>query len=230
MSFKKLLPAVVPLALMAFAIVPAMAQAAPEWLVCSEVAKGTGSFPTHSCIAGSGEKNFEWLVVGGAGAKVAVTTKGTLSLLALGKEVTCTVDDKGLIWNVGGVGQDEITEFVNLNCTGNACPTGTTTELIALRGGAVLGAANAWPSKLEVVGGVVRDKITEIEIDLSCSGTAVDTFTGTLTPKINATNGTAEFGEGSGELEDAATPKNKATVDGTDTVVQEANEWAVTAP
>lgn len=163
--------------------------------------------------------------VGGArlpfnGAKTAVVTKGTLTLVGPTFTVTCTVKDKGFIWNValGEPGHDEITEFVNSACTANppaACPT---PEIIALRRGLPLGAGNAWPTVLEVDAlGRVRDNISEIEIDLRCGGMAAGTFTGLLRPLFkNSTPSFAEFDSESGELENAE--KVKATVTGTDTV------------
>lgn len=232
LSPKKILLGLAPLAaVLAFALVPAIAQAAPEWLVCSEVA-GTGKFANHGCKEEGGTKNFEWLTVGAKAAKVEVLTHSTaLTLLVPGLEIACEVKDKGFIWNPGGgvAGEDEITEFTNTNC--KAVPTaGCAAPVVvtALRKGAVLGAANAWPSLLETAGGVTRDRISEIEIDVTCNGVAAGTFTGALTPKINEANGTAEFGAGSGELEEKASG-TKAGVDGSD-LVEQTNGWAVTAP
>jgi hypothetical protein len=72
------------LALIAFAVVPAAAQAEPHWYK-----KGV--------MVGS--------------AHVATTTIGALTLKALGAEIKCKVNDKEEIWNAtgGGAGEDLMT-------------------------------------------------------------------------------------------------------------------------
>jgi hypothetical protein len=223
---KKYLAVIAPLlAIAAFAVVPAMAQAGPEWHVC---VKGSGAkeFTNHECNVEKGGGGWIWVKVGNKANAVSVLTHGILTLHALGVEIECEVDDEGFIWNENMEGRDEVTKFENLNCktTHGTCAT---PEIIALRLGVALSATNAWPTKL-LAGPPIRDEIKEIEIDVKCGGTLVDTFTGTLRPEmLNGSPLAAFFGTGSGELEDAAVPtKNKATVSGED-LIEQLNGWAV---
>jgi len=201
---KKLYTAFVPLfAVAAFAVMPAVAQAQPHWYRNGTIIKAgkTVKVTTHSVLPG-------------------------LDFKALGVTITCkVVTDKGTVTNPtsGGAGYDNITNFVNKECTAtpaSPCKTGETLELTALKGEEPLTAENEWPSTL-LAGPPIRDEIREIEIWIECNKagtkTVLDTFTGTLTPKIvNGTTGTeagcaagtdtvAEFDEpGSGFLLDPA--------------------------
>jgi hypothetical protein len=214
---KKLYAALLPvLAVVAFASMSAAAQAAPHWYLCEKVAAGTGKFTEAGCkTAGTG--NFEKKKVGTTA--VAVTTKGTLTLKALGLTVKCTVKDKGTVVNPAGegAGQDSITEFVNEDCTG--CPTEPTSVTVAAS------ATKPIATELEEVEEskvkVVRDKLKALEVTVVCPE-LTDLFTGELLPKFGAGTGTGtsasffEFGTGSGELKDSS--GNKATVEGKDFV------------
>jgi hypothetical protein len=208
---KKLYAAFVPLlAVAAFAVMPAMAQAAePHWY-------------SNGTLIGS--------------TKVAVSTHSTpagLSLTALGNTITCTVEDDGYIWNPtgGGAGLDEIASFTNSACgpVTPTCAAGETLSLIALNStnGQPVG-VTPWPTHLAAGS---RDVIEDIEIVIECNGKVKDAFHGTLSIRIH--NGVAgslaactatptdtygEFDTASGELEDNAIPKNKATADGKDCI------------
>lgn len=129
------------------------------------------------------------------GEHVPVATYGHLTLTASnGASVSCDVIDKGHVWNEGGVGMDSIEAFDNENCTSNFCPVEVTVPAEGL----------PWPSVLEEVAGVIRDKIgtaaKPIKVTVHCATEELP-FTGTLTPKIeNNTPSWAEFDAGSGEL------------------------------
>jgi hypothetical protein len=213
---KKLYAAFLPaLAVAAFVAMPAAAQAQfPHWYSNNvKIKVGTKEVPND----------------------VQVTTKGTLTLNALERGIECKVKDKGSIWNPAGgaAGEDEITEFLNSECKiakGVAiCAAGETLEVVA--------GNLPWYSKLVEIAGVIRDEIfaevegvkkgIEVKIECNKAGTkkVEDTFTGTLTPKIGTS--VAEFGAGSGELEDAA--HNKATVTGNDTLEGPAGDESITA-
>lgn len=164
---RKLYAALLPLfAVAAFAVMPAVAQAQPHWYSNGKIIK--------------------------AGTKVAVTTHSSpagLSLEALGRDIVCTVKDKGTIENPvgGGAGVDSITEFVNTACTPSVppCETGETVELTAGK--------LPWATLL-LAGPPIRDEIKGIELKLECNKAGVkrvlDIFTGTLTPQIvNGTTG-----------------------------------------
>jgi hypothetical protein len=218
---KKLYAAFLPLlAVAAFAVMPAVAQAQPHWYSNGKLIK--------------------------AGTNVAVTTHSTpagLSLKALGVDIVCTVKDKGTIKNPvgGGAGEDSITEFVNTECKPSVppCETGEKVGLTASRGGNPLSAANEWPSTL-LAGPPIRDQIREIEINVVCSTKGViDTFTGNLTPEmVNGTTGSlkgceagtdtvANFDEpGSGFLLDPAL--NKGFPDGKDCIWGPAGDEVIT--
>ncbi|MGH2902911.1 MAG: hypothetical protein ACRDK7_04910 [Solirubrobacteraceae bacterium] len=188
---RKLYAAFAPLlAIAAFVLAPAVAQAQPHWY-------------------SNGVRLPE------TGAKTAVTTKGELDLEALESVLTCKAKDKGTIDNPanGKAGEDSITEFSNTGCVANpaVCTAGETLTLIASRGGNPLSATNEWPTILEETGGVIRDRISEIEIKIECNGVVKATFTGTLTPRFvnsgapktceGATDSFVEFDEpGSGHL------------------------------
>jgi alpha-tubulin suppressor-like RCC1 family protein len=136
-------------------------------------------------------------------AHVTATTKGTLTLHALGKEAVCKVVDGEELWNrIGGGGEDSITAFALTCKTSKLCPH-TTTEVIA--------STLPWPSHL-IAGSPIRDQIEQIEIEVKCSGSYLDTFLGTLTPEVG--NGVLDFGSGSGSLHDLS--GNPATLTGSD--------------
>jgi hypothetical protein len=200
---KKLYAPLLPfLAVVAFAVIPAVAQAAPHWY-----SNGV-RIPFRNT------------------PKVAVTTHSTpagLSLIALGHEIICTVSDTGHIWNPAneGAGLDEVNTFVNTACvaTPPICPAGTELEVIATE----------LPWKTHLTGPPFRIVIEGVEIDIQCSGVLVDTFRGTLSTAFH--NGTAgslaactatptdsfgEFDAESGTLVDAE--GNKATADGKDCI------------
>ncbi len=236
---KKLYTAFLPLlAVAAFAVLPAAAQAAvPHWYSCEKSA--TGKFRNSTCTLAAPPAAFEWKIIPESVPVVVKTTSSpTLTLHALGNEVTCTVLDYGVIENPpgGGAGIDLATEFVNSLCTATnekaitegGCPK---PEILVHHGGAALSLTNGLPSELEEVAGVIRDKITGTEVVVLCENAkkekeAVDVFNkGALTPKVGSS--VLEFGAGSGELEDAAT--NKATVTGNDDVEGPAGDVGITA-
>lgn len=208
---KKLYAAFVPLvAAVALAATPAVSQAAFHW-------------HSNGTLIGS--------------TKVAVSTHSTpagLSLTALGRTITCTVEDDGSIWNPtgGGAGLDEIASFTNSSChpVTPTCAEGETLSLIAVNstnGEPV--SVTPWPTHLAAGS---RDVIEDVEIVIVCNTTVKDAFHGTLSVHIH--NGTAgslaacteeptdtygAFDTASGELEDNATPtKNKATANGKDCI------------
>lgn len=192
------------LAVAAFGVAPALAQAAPHWY-------------SNGVIIKEGEK-------------VPVTTSSSaLTLHALGTEITCEVEDDGYIENPvgGGAGVDSIESFTNHKCvaTPPVCPEGTTLEVLVLHKGAPLSATNELPSTL-LAGPPIRDEIREVEVAIECSGEPVDVFSGTLTPEVSETESVASFGAGSGELEDAA--KNKGTVTGNDSLIGPAGDEKIT--
>jgi hypothetical protein len=235
----KLYAAFLPLfAVAAFVVLPAAAQATvPHWYSCENVGAEKGKFENNVCTKEGGKKEFEWVrIKEGTKEKpfdVQVKTKGTLVLEIPGNKITCKVKDAGSIWNPagGGAGEDEITEFLNSECVAEKaiCATGEILEVLALN--------LPWYSELEEVAGVIRDRIyaevggvekgLEIGIECNKAGTKTveDVFTGILTPKIGVN--AAEFGPGSGELEDPA--HNKAKVSGTDTIEGPAGDVGITA-
>jgi hypothetical protein len=218
--FRKLIMSLAPvLAVVAFAIVPAVAQAA-HWDHCIE--NKIGKFKDHTC-SGTTVANGGWeltRIPNGRANQEKVKTHGTLalSIAVLKDEIKCEVKDQGFIWNVLGVGKDSITDFINSNCKTEKGEC-LKPEINALQ------VSLPWPSRL-IQGPPIRDVIENIEIEVRCSGAAVDIFQGTLEPTISEKNGTATFGTGSGALKDEA--GNEATVTGEDAVEQE-NGWAVAA-
>jgi hypothetical protein len=220
--YRKLIMSLAPLlAITAFVVIPAAAQAAPKWEHC--VAKSIGKFKDHTCsgttVANGG---WEWEVIPTTTAtsqtKEQVKTHGVLTLTGNnGLVIVCQVNDKGVIWNESGVGKDEVTEFVNSNCKAEPekCKPGT-----------IVASGLPWKTELELVAGVIRDKITGVTITVNCGPGEEPTLTGNLTPKIINSNPTfAEFGAGSGELVAGAL---KGTVSGKD-VLEQSNGWAVRA-
>jgi hypothetical protein len=174
------------LAVVAFAAVPAAAQAVPHWY----------------------KKN---VLVGSA--PVTVATSGALTLEALGNVITCKVKDAEEIWNPasGAPGQDLMTAFTLSGCKNkkatSACPKGAVE---------VLANGLPWPSMLVTVpsGVGIRDEILKVRLQIRCvPGTVGDEFEGTLTPLVG--NGVLTFGgpEG-GTLTDSSS--NPLTVTGKD--------------
>jgi hypothetical protein len=188
---KKQFAAIVPLlAVVAFMVVPAAAQAVPHWYK-----KGVlvGSVP------------------------VPVKTAGALTLNALGTTVKCKVTDSEEIWNPasGGPGQDLVTAFATSKCKTTAvspvCPKGPA-EVIAN--------GLPWPSHLFTTpppGSVIRDEIEKIRLLFRCiPGTPGDEFEGSLTPEVG--NGVLIFGgPGGGQLLDGSS--NPMTVTGSDKLI-----------
>jgi hypothetical protein len=197
---KKILMSLAPLlAVAAFAVAPAVAQAQPHWY---SNGKKLGS------------------------TKVAVTTHSTpagLSFDSLGHHSVCTVSDTGHIWNPagGGAGLGEINTFVLTPCvaTPPICPAGTTLEL----------PATELPWKTHLTGPASRDVIEGIEIGAQCSGVLLDTWRGTLSVAFhNGTAGSlagctetptdsyGEFDAESGTIVDAE--GHASTFDGRDCI------------
>lgn len=161
------------LAIAAFAVVPAVAQAFPHWYK-----KGVlvGSVP------------------------ITVATPGKLTLSALGTTIKCKVNDSVKIWNPsgGGPGEDLVTAFTLFSCkskgSSSSCPNGPVQ---------VMANGLPWPSRLFTsASGVIRDEIVKIRLLVKCiPGTPGDEFEGTLTPEVG--NGALIFGgPGGGMLTD----------------------------
>jgi hypothetical protein len=177
------------LAVMAFAVVPAAAQAAPHWYK-KNIAVG----PTP----------------------VTVTTAGTLTLNALSTTIVCKVNDAEEIWNpTGGAGQDLVTAFA-LTCKNKvasaACPKGKVSVLAEALGWPSRLISTPPP------GSVIRDEIVKVRLNVGCagsSGTVGDVFEGSLTPEVG--KGKLIFGgPGGGTLFDGAS--NPMTVSGMDSL------------
>jgi hypothetical protein len=108
MLSKKLLAGLTPLlAVAAFAVIPAVAQALPKWEHCEVNASGTGEFTEHQCATLSNPPNtggWKWQVIptttNTSQTKEQVKTHGVLTLTASnGLAIECQVQDKGVIWN-----------------------------------------------------------------------------------------------------------------------------------
>jgi len=179
------------LALIAFAIVPAAAQAEPHWY-------------KKNALVGS--------------APVAMATVGVLTLNALGAEIKCKVIDKEEIWNPssGGAGEDVMTGFALIGCKNKiatpACPKGPIT---------VIAENLPWRTLLVTTpppGSVIRDVIFGVRLWVGCAnsaGTVGDVFEGTLSPEVGV--GALIFGgPGGGTLFDAFS--NPLTVSGVDKI------------
>jgi len=178
------------LALIAFAVVPAAAQAEPHWYK-----KGV--------MVGS--------------AHVVTTTIGALTLKALGAEIKCKVNDKEEIWNPtgGGAGEDLMTGFALIGCKNKiaspACPKGAISVIAENLPWRTLLVTEPPPS------GVIRDLIFGVQLNVGCvnsAGTLGDVFTGTLSPEVGI--GALIFGPGSGTLLDGS--GNPLTVLGVDKI------------
>jgi hypothetical protein len=178
------------MAVVAFAVVPAVAQAEPHWYK-----KG--------------------VVVGSA--HLTTTTIGTLTLKALGAEIKCKVNDKEEIWNPigGGAGEDLMTGFALIGCKNKiatpACPKGAIS---------VIAEGLPWRTLLVTTpppGSVIRDLIFGVKLNVGCAnsaGTVGDVFEGTLSPEV--VPGAVVFGPGSGTLLDSG--GNPLTITGVDKI------------
>jgi hypothetical protein len=119
---RKLYAVLVPLfAMAAFVAVPAIAQAQPQWEVCKEVAKETGSFSEIKCATPKTKGNFEWTKPVGVTAAVLVNSKNvsgkSAKLKTPGGSITCTtVKDESYLWNRALRGRD-INEVEFTGCT-----------------------------------------------------------------------------------------------------------------
>ncbi len=181
------------LAVLAFAVVAADAQAAPHWYKKNVL---VGSIP------------------------VTTVTAGTLTLKALGAEIKCKVADKEEIWNPasGGPGEDLMIAFVPASPCKNkvasaACPKGpiaVTAESLPWR--TLLVSSTTTPT-------VIRDLIFGVRLTVGCSNSAGaigDVFEGTLSPEVGS--GVLNFGgPGGGTLVDSFS--NPLEVVGADKIV-----------
>lgn len=177
------------LAAVAFAAVPAAAQAVPHWY-------------KKNALVGS--------------APVPVATAGALTLEALGNTIKCKVKDTEEIWNPasGGPGEDLMTAFQLVGCKNKVsspvCPKGAVE---------VLANGLPWPSVLVIPpsGAGIRDEILKVRLQVRCiPGTPGDEFEGTLSLEVG--NGVLIFGgpEG-GQLLDPSS--NPLTVTGNDKLI-----------
>jgi len=186
------------LAVVAFASMSGAAQAVePKWEICQKHAGAGTKFSDSECEIPLTTGAYEWVLVGGAGAKVQVVTFGKLTLKTGGVTIVCKVLDGGNIWNLPAGGQDEITAFTNYECKTTA-GTCAMPEIEAVK------TSFPWVSKL-LVGPI--DEIENIKITVFCGGVKGPTYEGTLKPKIvNGTGGHptfAEFTAGTGTLKEA---------------------------
>ena len=147
------------LAIAAFAIAPAAAQAVPHWYIKGKLVEST---------------------------PVPLKSGGALTFNVLGATIKCKVADVEEVWNPagGGPGEDLITTFVLSACKNKvasaACPKGPIV---------VKAEGLNWPSRLylSLPGPVIRDEIQKVRIWVGCagtSGTVGDEFEGSLTPEV----------------------------------------------
>jgi len=188
---KKLFVSLVPLlAVTAFAVMPAVAQAAPHWY----------------------KKN----VLLGAAPVTVATSSSSIVLNALGATIKCKLSDAEEIWNPasGGAGEDRVTTFTLSGCkvkvASAACPTGPISVKAEVLPWRSLLVSTTPPS------GVIRDEIMKVRLLVGCmssAGTVGDEFEGTLTPEVG--KGDLIFGgPGGGTLLDPSL--NPLTVTGKD--------------
>jgi hypothetical protein len=169
---KRLMSLVPLLAVAAFVVGPAVAQAEPHWY-------------KKGILVGS--------------APVTAATAGNLVLTSPGSTVVCKVNDAEEIWNPvgGGAGEDLMTSFNLTKCknkmSSSACPKGAVE---------VFASGLPWISKLVgPPGGPIKDEILKVRLTIRCfPGTVGDEFQGTLSPEVG--NGDLIFGPGSGTLLD----------------------------
>jgi hypothetical protein len=165
------------LAIAAFALLPAAAQA---WQWYSEnvvIPSGPGTTP--------------------------VTTKGTLTFHvrapsgALIGIIKCKLNDKETVFNKAPFGFDEVESFVLSGCRGKyvGCPSNKFVFLAK-------GLPPNWFSKLVTASNPPRDEIENMELEVKCgNGAVLGTLTGSLTPEVAAFPGSfLQFGPGSGTL------------------------------
>lgn len=170
---KQLLGLMPLLAVVAFAAVPAAAQAAPHWY----------------------KKN---VLIGSS--PVTVATSGNFTVMTPSVTVKCKLVDSEEIWNPasGGPGQDLMTSFTFSGCKNKsssaACPKNSAT---------VVANGLAWPSHLVSSTGtppVIGDEIQKMRLLVQClPGTVPLEYEGSLTPEVGA-KGALEFGPTSGTL------------------------------
>jgi hypothetical protein len=187
---RKLLGSLAPLlAVAAFAVAPAVAQAEPHWYKGKVL---VGSVP------------------------VPVATEGTLTLNALGASIQCKVTDTEEIWNPvgGGAGQDLMTAFTLSGCKNKVASPGCPKGPLPVKAEGL-----PWLSRLFSTpppGSVIRNEIVKVRLLVACAnsaGTVGDEFEGSLTPEVG--NGLLIFGgPGGGTLFDSGA--NPMTVEGND--------------
>ncbi len=142
------------LAVTAFAVVSAAAQAAPHWYKKAVLLSGP---------------------------PLTVATSGTLTITALGATISCKVSDAEEIWNPagGGAGEDLMTGFTTTSCktkVGNsACPKGPS---------AVLANGLPWPSHLIPGTPIRDEIQKMRLIVRCVAGTVGTEFEGSLTPEV----------------------------------------------
>jgi hypothetical protein len=222
---KKLYGALLPiLAVAAFGMAPAVAQAQPHWYICEKKATAVHEYVDSACSikeAGKGFYERVRLPFNEGTVKVRVKTFGVLTLTnATAGKIKCFVDDHGKIWNFSAAtnGRDEVQVFENYECesVGATCKAGL----------AVTSEGLPWPTEL-VTGPPIRLKIgtaaVPIKIRVKCTEPALNVvFEGELTPLwVNGTQANGgvsfvEFGEGSGSLTSTI---GAGTVTGVDYVI-----------
>jgi len=210
--YRKLIMSLTPLlAVTAFAVIPAVAQALPRWEHCVK-GKATEEFKDSKCsVKAAGGGFIQQLIPEGKANAEQVKTHGRLELFveALGQKIKCFTTDAGHVWNEGGVGKDEITKFVNTQCiTEPKCsPVAVVAEKLP------------WQTELFEEAGVIHDRVTGIQVKVAC-GVILTPFSGTLTPLISTTNGSATFNKTTGFLKNPEGVPGEVT--GVDEVEQEA--------
>jgi hypothetical protein len=196
--FAGLLPLLV---IMAFAAVPAAAQAAPHWY-------------KKNVLVGPGH--------------VTVTSKGTLTLNALSATIVCKTTDAEEIWNPigGGPGEDLVNGFT-LTCKNKvasaACPKGAISVIAEGFGWPSRLVSSTTPPI------VITDEIFKIRLNVGCagtSGTIGDVFEGSLAPEVGSN--ALIFGPGSGSLKDLG--GNPLTVSGKDALKAAPGKITATDP
>ena len=189
---RKLLAGLAPLlAVTAFAVAPAVAQAEPHWYKNKVL---VGPLPE------------------------TIPTAGSLTITALGAVIKCKVNDAEEIWNpAGGSGVDSFTAFTLSACKNKvatpACPKGA----ITVTAEALPWPSRLFSTPPP--GSVIRDSIAGVRINVGCitsAGTVGDVFEGSLSPEVGA-NGLIFGGPGGGTLLDGG--GNPLTVTGVDKFV-----------
>jgi hypothetical protein len=171
----------VPLAaLVAFALAPSAAQAAPHWYKCEHFAAATHNRVDNQCSEATTTGHWELKRLPFTLARTQVVTAGTLTITwSNGVVIECKVLDAGNVWNAteAALGKGDVEVFVNYECKAAQCATVSIT-------------AEKLPYETEleeVVVGTPRVIIKGIQITFNCAGTLI-TFTGELKPKfVNAT-------------------------------------------